>query len=402
MKKSLVLTEPIPLTRVARGVFYVALIFIFVFSHSISYSQNSANITATFKRIQQQQVVADSYFLKGIFPSYISKSPRYSEKQKDNNVFYNALIGYTLSSLKSNLSDSDKLIVDSIQIQNQLVYQNFKNAKGRNTYNFSRTDTAFTFPYNNWIPKLRGDLAFPDDLDCTALILMSQNAPDSVVKQTHELMQLYTNKGKLKTTFKSYRKSGAYSSWFGKKFPVVFDVSVLCNVLCFVQQNKLEWTKADSASLQLIVQTIHQKDHLKHPLFVSPYYGKTSIVLYHLARLMSIKPIAELEVLKPEFAEEAKKQIQHSKSSLEKIMLNSALLKWGYQPVDLPFNSYDDLAKGVYKNDFSFFVGNIPSYKRQPTKEILTDLKSLQYYYYCNAFNDALLLEYLVLLNNRR
>ena len=42
----------------------------------------------------------------------------------------------------------------------------------------------------------------------------------------------------------------AYSTWFGKKFPVVFDVSVLCNVLSFIQQNNLQWTKADSASLK--------------------------------------------------------------------------------------------------------------------------------------------------------
>lgn len=382
-----------------KKVFIIGILLSFTCIYS--FSQNSPYITTTLKRIRQQQTVADSYFLKGIFPSYISKNPRYSEKQQDNNIFYNALIGYTLNSLKPELSASDKLIVDSIQKQNQLLYPKFKNAKGRNTYNFSRTDTAFTFPYNNWIPKLRGDLAFPDDLDCTALILMSENAPDSVVKQIHELMQQYTNKGKLKTTFRSYRKSGAYSSWFGKKFPVVFDVSVLCNVLCFVQQNNLAWTKADSASLKLIIQTIHQKDHLKHPLFVSPYYGKTSIVLYHLARLMSIKPIAELEALKPQFEKEAKKQIEYSKSSLERIMLNSALMKWGCQPVDLPFTSYNDLVKGVYKNDFPFFIGNIPSYKRQPAKEMLTNMKSMQYYYYCNAFNDALLLEYLVLLNNK-
>ncbi len=203
--------EFIPLSRGVRGLFFVGYIINLFFSFN-SYSQESSNITSTLKRIQQQQTVADSYFLKGIFPSYISKNSRYSEKQKDNNVFYNALIGYTLNSLKSDLSPSDKLIVDSIQKQNQFVHQKFKNTKGRNTYNFSRTDTAFTFPYNNWIPKLRGDLAFPDDLDCTALILMSENAPDSIVKQVHALMQQYTNKGKLKTTFKSYRKSAAYSS----------------------------------------------------------------------------------------------------------------------------------------------------------------------------------------------
>lgn len=378
---------------------YVTLLILFFFF--TSYSQDSSYINRTLKRIQQQQIISDPYFLTGTFPSYISDRPHFNNKQKDNNVFYNALIGYTLNNLKPNLSVADKLIIDSIQSHNQLVYPRFKNSKGRSTYNFSRTDTTFIFPYNKWIPKLRGDLAFPDDLDCTALILMSENPPDSVVKQVHELMQQYTNKGKLKTTFRSYSRSNAYSSWFGKKFPIVFDVSVLCNVLSFVQQNNLQWTPADSASLKLIIKTIKSNDYVKHPLFVSPYYGKTSIILYHLARLMSIKPIAELEVIKPKLVEEAKNRIAISENSLEKIILNTSLMKWGFKPVDLSFKSYDEIEKEVYKNDFSFFVGNIPSYKSQPTKEILTDMKVLQFYYYCNAFNDALLLEYLALLDKK-
>lgn len=375
--------------------------FLLSLSFLTNYSQDTSYISQTLLRIQKQQTISDPYFVPGMFPSFISDSPYYSDRQKDNNVFYNALIGYTLNTLKADLSGSDKLIVENIQKQNQLVFPRFKNKKGRNTYNFSRTDTAFTFPYNKWIPKLRGDLEFPDDLDCTALLLMSQNTPDSIVKQVHALMQQYTNTGKLKTTYKSYRNSEAYSSWFGKKFPVVFDVSVLCNVLCFVQQNNLQWTHADSASLKLIIKTIDQNDHIKNPLFVSPYYGKTSIILYHLARLMSIKPIAELEKLKPTFADQAKKQIALSKNSLEKIMLSSSLMKWGYTPVDMKCKSYDDLIKTVYKNDVPFFIGNIPSYLNQPVKGFLTKTRTLQYYYYCNAFNDALLLEYFVLLNKK-
>ena len=75
----------------------------------------------------------------------------------------------------------------------------------------------------------------------------------------------------------------------------MFDVSVMCNVLSFVQQNNLQWTKADSASLLHIIQTIQRNDIVKHAAFVSPYYANTSIILYHLARLMSVKQIKELE-----------------------------------------------------------------------------------------------------------
>jgi hypothetical protein len=377
------------------------LLLLFIFVCSFSFSQDQAFAGLVLKRIRQQQTPADPHFLRWNFPSYVSKSKHDNEEQPDNNVFFNALIGYTLKPLRNELSPADRLIVDSIAAHNNVVFSKFRNAKGRNTYNFSRTDTNFTFPFNTWIPKLRGDLQFPDDLDCTSLVLMCMNDPDSVNRQAHALMQEYVNKGNLKTTFRSYRKYPAYSSWYGKRFPVVFDVSVLCNILCFVQENNLPWTKADSASLQLIVKTIRQKDHKKHPLFVSPYYGKESLILYHLARLMSIKPIKELEELKPELATDASYVQAASKNMIEKVMLNSAMIKWGYQPNDIPGKTEEQLIKDAQNSDFSFFVGNIPSYKRQPLKELLTDMGVLQYHYYCNAFNDALLLEYFVLLHRK-
>jgi hypothetical protein len=375
---------------------------LFLFFYLLSPAQNQSFAEISLKRIRQQQVSADPHFLRWAFPSYVSKSKRYNETQPDNNVFFNALISYTLKSLRAELSPADQLIVDSIAAHNQFVFSKYKNSKGRNTYNFARTDTTFIFPFNNWIPKLRDDLQFPDDLDCTSLVLLCQDLPDSTARQAHTLMQEYVNKGKLKTTFRSYRKYPAYSAWYGKKFPVVFDVSVLCNILSFVQENNLPWTKADSASLRLIVKTVKQNDHKKHPLFVSPYYGKESLILYHLARLMSIKPIAELEELKPKLATDASYVMAASRNTMEKVMLNSALMKWGYEPNDILSKSEEQLIKEAQNSDFSFFVGNIPSYRRQPWKELLTDLGIMQYHYYCNAFNDALLTEYFVLKSRKQ
>src|SRR4029079_15761770 len=146
-------------------------------------------------------------------------------------------------------------------------------------------------------------------------------------------MQSYINlKPPLKTTYKIYQNDSAYSTWFGKKFPVVFDVNVLCNVLSFVQQYDLEWTKTDSASLQHIIQTIQRNDIEKHPAFISPYYANTSIILYHLSRLMSIKPINELEAIKTQLINMANRHLQSSNNIFENIMLSTALIKWDQQP----------------------------------------------------------------------
>jgi hypothetical protein len=114
---------------------------------------------------------------------------------------------------------------------------------------------------------------------------------------------------------------------------------------------------------------------------------------------MEIKPISELPVLKQKLAEEAKKQFDLSKNNLEKIILNTCLMKWGYKVAEIP-NLYDpEFITDIHQNDFPFFIGNLPSYMKQPLKGILTKTKTWQYYYYCNAFNDLLLLEYLVWKN---
>src|SRR5436853_4178771 len=176
----------------------------------------------------------------------------------------------------------------------------------------------------------------------TMIALLMNDAKDDSVEAMHQLMQSYINlEPPLKTTYKIYANDSAYSTWFGKKVPVVFDVSVLCNVLSFVQQNNLEWTKADSASLYHIIKTIQRNDIEKHPAFVSPYYINTSIILYHLARLMSIKPISELEALKPALIETAQQRLNSSTNILEKIILSTALIKLDAQPVELPLHNFE-------------------------------------------------------------
>lgn len=377
--------------------YYRCLILIFCTCSLISKAQDTDYIPVILQRIANHQVGYDSDFLTGIFPSYISNKPYFSAKKKDNNMFYNGLVVYTLQNVSDKLSPANKIIADSIKKRTQALLPQFKNKNGRDTYNFWRTNSNFTFPYTWWIPLLRGRVTLPDDMDDTVLSLLAQDTDTAIAKEVHTLMQQYANKGTVKTTFKSYRNQGAYSTWFGKKVPVVFDIAVLCNILGFVQHYNLEWTHADSASLQLILTTIDQKDHIRHPEFVAPYYGKTSLIFYHLARLMCIKPIPELEAIKPQLAAEATELMDASGNILEKILLATTLIKWGYHPAPILLEPVEQITKAIEQNDFCFFIGNIPSYQRQPFKEILIKEKILLFYHYCPAYNDALLLEYLLL-----
>ncbi|MBV9962547.1 MAG: hypothetical protein JO072_09900 [Parafilimonas sp.] len=371
-------------------------IFLFVFV--TAKSQDSITVDYLLDKIETQQLKRNDFFIEGIFPSYINASQKFKTKKKDNTIFYNTLIVYVLKNNYSKFNNEQKIIVDGIITRSQRASKYFKN-KTRNTYNFWRTDTATRFHYSWWLPILNGNSSLPDDMDDTVLGLLMNNENKDSAKALHQLMQAYINANPpLKTTYKVYEYDSAYSTWFGKKFPVVFDVSVICNVLSFIQQNNLHWTKADSASLQYIIKTIQRNDIVKHPAFVSPYYANTSIILYHLARLMSIKPISELEIIKPQLIKIANAYLQSTNNIFEKIMLSSALIKWNQQPSVLNINSTD--FKSIEQNNLPFFIGNIPSYFNRSLKGKFIDLRLLMYNHYCPAWNDCLLLEYLLLSQN--
>ncbi len=382
-----------------------AVLFILFFYAVLEICIGQQNvITPSFllKRIAAQQIENDPYFLKGLFPSYISHNQKFNRKKGNNNIFYNGLIGYTFNYLKPFLTRKEQLIADSITNKSIPVFNYFKNRKGRETYNFWRTDSAFVFPYGAWINKINRDPEVPDDLDATVISMAALNVSDSIAQKVHQVQQEYTNKNpsQLRVDNPIYKNFPTYSTWYGKSFPVVFDVCVLANVLSFVQLNHLKWTTADSAAIQLIVAVVANKDHINHPLQVAPYYGKTSIILYHLARLMVIKKILALESTKSQLIKDANERLQATNNILEKILLSTALIKWGENPPTLLLPNENEIENSIEKNDFPFFVGNIPSYLPKTIRHIMIHLKMGVFYHYCPAYNDALLLEYLVLKNH--
>lgn len=360
-------------------------------------AQDSVLIRYLLERISTQQIKQDDFFLQGIFPSHISEKEKFSDKKKDNNIFYNGLISYTLNEIKPFVNTKNQLLIDSILNYSKPLFTKFKNRNGRDTYNFWRTDSTYKYPYA--IKFIGKNITLPDDMDDTVLALLALDADDSMAQQVHALMQYFINgdTNKVRSVIKAYKQLMAYSTWFGKKFPIVFDASVLCNILSFVQTYNLPWTKADSASLEVITKTIENDYYKTEPVYVSPYYPKTSLILYHIARLMNIKPIPQLEALKTKLVTDAATELVNSKNILEKIILSNAILKWGYIPPEIELPKQDEIRSKIEENDFSFFVGNVPSYLPNPARKYATVNDIWLFYHYCSAYNDALLLEYLVL-----
>lgn len=368
----------------------------------VSAQTDTSSVNCLLRRIEKQQIKSDRFFIKGIFPSYIDQAYKgFSTKNKDNNIFFSALILYTLETLKPSLDHSSQQIIDTIIANTSVLFPKFVNQTGRGTYNFWRTDTAFPFPYNRWMEHITHSWQLPDDMDDTVMSLMAQQADDSTAKRMHTLMQGFSaySPKKVRTVPKKYSTIPAYSTWFGKKFPVFYDVCVASNVLTFVQQYQLAWTKADNANLQLLLTAIASKDYIKKVGAISPYYMHSSVVLYHFARLMQVKEIPLLTPYKPQLIEDALGLYANSHNLLEKLMLSSAIHKWGYDPPALILPANNELYDLIEQNDLPFFVGNMAAYFAKPFNKILmASLKKiLLYHHYCPAYNDVLLLEYLAL-----
>ncbi len=278
------------------------------------------------------------------------------------------------------------------------VYAKFQNRKGRATYNFWPTDTPKIFPNSGWLNRFDKSQALPDDLDDTVIMLLAMNADNETARQVHAIMQDFANNGQkqVHNTFKDYQNIGAYSTWFGKKMPVDFDICVLANILYFVQEYDLKWTAADSASLQLIEKVLDEKKHISSAAYVSPHYSKLPNILYHLSRLMSVKPIPSLEKYRSQLIVDTKNALADTDNFMDEVILSTSLLRWGVEPPEGKAHEADSFTELIEESRFSFFIANMASMLPDPLKGWMGGAGVGKFYYYCEAYNELLVLENLV------
>ncbi len=373
-------------------------IFCIITFIDVSASTDTILTTQLLNRIVQLQAKESSVFPKGLFPSYRIYALNKSREKADVNAFFTGLISFTLQDLKPKLTKNQQIMVDSIIARSNPTFEKFKNRKGRSTYNFWPTDTVKIFPNSGWLNLLDKQQSLPDDLDDTVIFLLALNAPDSTTKKVHALMQSFTNNvtNPVKNTYEEYSKIQAYSTWFGVKMAVDFDLCVLTNILYFVQRNELNWTTADSASLHYIERVISDNRHMSNASYVAPHYNKTSIILYHLSRLMSVKPIAALEILKPKLIADAQNSLSHSSDFMEQCILQTSLLRWGVKPQGIDVETNFTLQELIENGNFSFFVADMASMLPNPWKVMLGSRMG-KFNYVCEAYNNVLLLENILL-----
>src|SRR5699024_1732127 len=197
----------------------------------------------------------------------------------------------------------------------------------------------------------------------------------------------------IKNTYPQYRELPAYSTWFGVKMPVDFDFCVLCNVLYFVHCYNLPLNEHDSASVLLLKQMIKDQYYKTNPSYISPHYGRTPLLLYHIARLLNKFSIPPLDSLKPQLLHTANQQFLAADNWLDSVLLSTAIVRLGgeKQSISPPGHTQLDASKKT------FFVAGITSLLSNYCKKLFLYNEWTKYYFICPAYRQTLYLENIML-----
>lgn len=363
------------------NVLLIALLF-----SQIAWSQENLIL----QKIKHLQIEQDSFYSPGLFPTEVRRN-RQKRTWQDNNIFYSALIAYTLNQSQSDLSEKDNnevlKLVDSVTSN----FSAYRNRKGGPTYNFYQTHPENQFPQFKRLSQ-KDKFRLPDDLDDTSILYLALNNPknkknvDSVKTLTVDQTKLHP---KLKSAFKKDKKSAAYRTWFADKMNQEFDICVMANALLLWNSNDIPEDKVDNATIQFIHRHLVEGIVLKKPHLSSPQYLKSSIILYHLSRTFSTYEHPLAPPIREKLLIDLKELLRNSKNPMEKVILLSSMYRLGeslnYQ-IEL-----SNLEKEVQM--FTWFNANLISGKPIFIKRLFGKQHPLLYSYTCEAYNWALILE---------
>lgn len=344
--------------------------------------------------VSNLQVKDPSSMLDGSFPS--TRKYFYSQQFKqEDNVFFTSLVLWNLGQFEKEMSQ-DELSIFKQAKRNALPFiERFKNKKNNITYNFWPRNPPQIFPNGGWLNLLNKKFALADDIDDAAITWLALGLNDSSALKLQSKFSDYSV-GKIKPNrsfYKTYNNWPVYSTWLGHKMPKDVDLSVLSNVLLMHTKANIPFNSNDSASLNMIVELVKTNKHLSDPKYVSQHYANSATIIYHVARLIYFSNYPALLSLKPILLVQAKQLIEQTKSPLEKLLLNTSILRLG-EEIDFP-DGVDE--QTLLINDYPYFIANIASILNNPFKRVVNKSNIVRFDYYSYAFNLSLMYENLML-----
>ena len=338
----------------------------------------------------------------GLFPS-VRSNPAIAYRRSDTNVFFTATTVFTLRQLRPSVSPESRRLIDRIQERAVLAYPLFQNKDGLNTYNFWPTRPSRHFP-NGYLFRHFDHFRIPDDIDDTAMVYLTiqPTATADRADRANELRWLQTKLAQhangttrqIQTTFADYRNLRAYSTWFGKNMGIDFDACALSNMLYCLYQYNLPFDQHGTDSLTYLRAVVASGRYVSEPFRYAPHYARTSLIIYHLARLIAAFDPPELAPICPRLIADARQLLNKATNRLEQVVLSTSLLRLGELPpsVDLT-NIEQDFSH------FHFFIAGLLTAYEQPWLRRFADRPITQMRWQCEAHCWALVAEYMTLGN---
>lgn len=330
---------------------------------------------------------------EGIFPSQ-RRHRLIGIIRQDDNSFFTALIVFELQRLKKYFSPDELKSIEDIKYQAQKAFPHYENKKGEGTYNFWKTKKNAHFPNGNIFSKF-DFLRLADDVDCTALVYLANGySTRDIINLKNKL--LYHAKLPVitsKNTLPHYRNLKLYSTWFGKYIPIETDVCVIANLLYLIFESKVTLNEYDIDSIKFVCSVINNDEHKIQAFRVAPYYPKTSIIIYHISRLLTVAENQEIQNLKPKLKADILQKLSGDNHPMEELILNTSLMWLGEK------ENIEELEMPADTN-FPWFIAGMLTSINNPIARWMAPMPLFHIQFYCEAYMKTLFLEYKILKNN--
>ncbi|GAB4035839.1 hypothetical protein [Spirosoma gilvum] len=329
----------------------------------------------------------------GLFPS-VRRNDQLGYLRPDTNVFFTAITVFTLQNLAKTVSSANQQLIDQITNRARMAYPVFQNKDGLKTYNFWPTRPSRHFP-NGYLFRRFEHFRIPDDIDDTAMVYLTTELSPSHTYWLKDKLSQHANGSQhhqIRNTYPDYRHLKAYSTWFGKNMGVDFDACALSNILYCIYQYNLPLNQHDTDSLQYLRSIVESGRYVSEPFQCAPHYARTSLIIYHIARLMAAFTIPELESIRKRLIADAQQELKKATNRVEQCVLATALYRLGESP---PAISLDGIETDV--KTFHFFIAGLLTAYEQPWLRQFADRPIVQMRWQCEAHGWALVGEYLIL-----
>ena len=328
-------------------------------------------------------------------------------RRADDNVFYQALLVFTLQRIAPRLLPDQAQRLWAICQPITDRYWQFRSVPGLASYAFWQTHPVRRFWPNGHYFHRDEFFRPPDDADDTAIIYLTRQHPCEEVRWLREVKYpSHTNDaagsdGKprfIKTTIEAWKDKPAYTTFFGRDMPLGFDVSVLANVLYWVFKEGYVLNVHDRASMWIVEDTLRRRLWLTEPYLASPYYPFGSHILYNITRLLAdhdnewTQGLRTLALLEVQYA-----LTLAGHSQVQRLKLEVALMRLGTQLPLAEAEVRERVSWPTIDTDFHFFVLGLPTEYDLKIAQWLAPKRWLHLRFTCPAYHEAVWLEWLSL-----